>query len=111
MVNTQSRIFPEEWDAQTPQEFEIQTDHLISARRPDHIMIKKPQRTCRAEDFDFPGDHREKLKECENRDAYLDLARGLKKKPWNMQVTIKPIVIGALGTVTKRLSQGLRTWK
>ena len=29
------------------------------------------------------------------------------KKLWIMEVTIKPIVIGALGTVTKGLVQGL----
>ena len=32
---------------------------------------------------------------------YLDLARKLKKQ-WNMKVMVIPIVIGALGTVTKR---------
>ena len=37
---------------------------------------------------------------------YLDLARELKKL-WNMKVTIIPIVIGALGTVTKGLLKGL----
>ena len=41
-----------------------------------------------------------KLKECEKRDKYLDLARELKKL-WNMKVTVIPIVIGAFGTVTK----------
>ena len=40
------------------------------------------------------------LKESEKRDKYLDLARELKKL-WNMKVTAIPIVIGALGTVTK----------
>ena len=49
-------------------------------------------------DFAVPADHRIKLKECEKK----DLAREL-KKPWNMQVTIIPIVIGAFETVTKRL--------
>ena len=51
-------------------------------------------------------DHRIKLKECEKRDKYLDLARELKKL-WNMKVTIIPIVIGAFGTVTKGLLKGL----
>ena len=36
----------------------------------------------------------------------LDLARELKKL-WNMKVTIVPIVIGALGTITKGLLKGL----
>ena len=45
------------------------------------------------------------LKECEKKNKYLDLARELKKL-WNMKVTIVPIVIGALGTVTKGLLKG-----
>ena len=46
------------------------------------------------------------LKECEKRDKYYDFARELKKL-WNMKVTIIPIVIGAIGTVTKGLLKGL----
>ena len=56
---------------------------LISARRPDLIIINKkkknPQKTCKTDDFAVPADHRIKLKECEKRDKYLDLARELKK--------------------------------
>ena len=37
---------------------------------------------------------------------YLDLARELKKL-WNVKVTVIPIVIGAFGTVIKRLIKGL----
>ena len=51
-------------------------------------------------DFNVSVDHREKLKESEKKDKYLDLARELKKL-WNTKVTFIPIVIGALGTVTK----------
>ena len=47
-----------------------------------------------------------KLKVCEKRDNYLDLAREMKNL-WNMKVTIIPIVIGAFGTVTKGLLKGL----
>ncbi len=49
-------------------DIEIQTDHLISARRPDFIIINKKQRTCRIVDFDVAEDHRVKLKEYEKRD-------------------------------------------
>ena len=63
-------------------------------------------RTCKIVDFAVPADHRIKLKECEKKDKYLDLARELKKL-WNMQVTIIPIVIRAFGTVTKGLLKGL----
>ena len=88
-------------------DFDIHTDHLISARRPDLIIINKKKReTCKIVDFAIPADHRIKLKECEKKDKYLDLARELKKL-WNMQVIIIPIVIGAFGTVTKGLLKGL----
>ena len=87
-------------------DFDIHTDHLISVRRPDLIIINKKKRTCKIVDFAVPADYRIKLKECERRDKYLDLARELKKL-WNMQVTIISIVIGAFGTVTKGLLKGL----
>ena len=51
-------------------------------------------------------DHRINLKESEKKDKYLDLPRELKKLG-NMKVTIMPIVIGALGTITKGLLKGL----
>ena len=82
------------------------TDHLISARRPDLIIINKKKRTCKIVDFAVPADHRIKLKECEKKDKYLDLTRELKIL-WNMQVTIIPIVIGAFGTETNGLLKGL----
>ena len=89
-------------------DFNKQTDHLIPARRPDLIIInkKKKKRTSKIVDSAVPADHRIKLKECEKRDKYLDLARELKKL-WNVQVTIIPIVIGAFGTVTKGSLKGL----
>ena len=57
-------------------------------------------------DFAVLAVHIVDLKEGEERYKYLDLARELKKL-WNVKVTILPIVIGALGTVTKWLVQGL----
>ena len=95
-------------------DFNIQTDHLIPVRRPDLIIInnkkkekkEKKKRICKVVDFDVPADHRINLKESEKKDKYLDLARELKKL-WNKKVTIEPIVIGALGTITKGLLKGL----
>ena len=89
-------------------DFNIQTDHLISVRRPDLIIINKKQKKkiCKIVDFAVPPEHRIKLKECEKRDKYLDLAWKLKKL-WNMKVTIIPIKIGAFGMVTKGLLKSL----
>ena len=66
----------------------------------------KKKRTRQIVDFAIPAEHRIKLKECEKKDKYLDLARELKKQ-WNMQVTIISLVIGAFGTVTNRLLKGV----
>ena len=53
--------------------------------------------------FAVTTDHREKLKECEKKEKYLDPTKELKKL-WNMKVTIIPIVIDAL---TEGFVQGL----
>ena len=88
-------------------DFNIQTDHLIPARKPDIIIINnKKKRICKIVDFAVPVDHRINLKESEKKNKYLDLARELKKL-WNMKVTIVPIVIDALGIITKGLLKGL----
>ena len=55
--------------------------------------------------FAVSNDHRVKFKEKEKKDKYLDLARELKKTV-DIKVTLIPIVIGALSTVTKGLIQG-----
>ena len=82
-------------------DFYIQTDHLISVRRPDFITINK-----KIVDLAVPADQRIKLKESEKKDKYLDLARELKKL-WNIKVTIIPIVIGTFSTLTEGLLKGL----
>ena len=49
-------------------DFDIHTDHRISARRPDLMIInKKKKRICKIVDIAIPADHRIKLKECERR--------------------------------------------
>ena len=67
-------------------DFEIQTDHLISDRRPPPPTTtttkkkkKQKKRIYQIVDFAFSADHRVKLNESEKRDKYLD-HRELKKK-------------------------------
>ena len=85
--------------------FDIQTDHLIPARRqvPIIIYIKT---IFKIVDFAVLADPIIKLKEWEKKDKYLDLARELKKL-WNMKVKIVTIVSGAFGKITKGLFKGL----
>ena len=58
-------------------DFRIQTDHLISARRPYNNQQKK--RTCRTVDFAVLADHRLKFKGSLKKNKYLNFARELKK--------------------------------
>ena len=44
------------------------------------IIINKKKRISKIVDIAVPAVHRIKLKECEKKDKYLDLARELKKK-------------------------------
>ena len=59
-------------------DFDIQTDHLISVRRPNNNQQQK-KRICKIVDFAVPADQRIKLRECKKKDEYLDFARQLKK--------------------------------
>ena len=87
-------------------DFEIQTDHLISARKPD--LVEKKKETCQIVNFAVPAVHRLKLKESEKRDKYLDLAKELKRL-WHMKVTV--IVIGAFETIPKGLVKRLEDFE
>ena len=74
-----------QWD------FEIQTNHLISARRPNLVKVRKKkkkkkrgkkwerERICWIVEFAVPTDHRVKPKESEKRGEYVDPAWELKK--------------------------------
>ena len=55
--------------------WDFDTDHLISARRPDQIIINKKKKNCKIVNFAVLADHRIKRKECEKKDKYLNLAR------------------------------------
>ena len=69
-------------------------------------------------DLTLPANHRvkmkkktkQKIKQNKKKDKYLDLTRKLKKM-WNMKMTVIPIVICALDTVTKGLVHGLEILK
>ena len=90
-------------------DFWQKTDHLISTRRLDLIIINIKKKTCRFLDFAAPADRRVKLKESEKNKNRISTStfQGNWKKLWNIKVTIISIVIYALGTVTKGLIETL----
>ena len=83
-------------------DFRIQTDHLILACQLDLIIINKKKRTCQIVNFAVLAEHRVKLK---REISTSTLPKNWKN--WNMKVTVMPIRIDALGTVTRGLIKGL----
>ena len=100
MIYAQPRICPGEWDAQTPLGFWDTNRSPNLSQTARYYNNQQKKKTCKIVDFTVPADHRMKLKEGEKNDKYLDLTRVLKKL-WNIKVTFIPIIIGALGTVSK----------
>ena len=60
-------------------DFDIKTDHLISARWPDLVSVNNKQKTCRIVQFGIPTELKVKLKVHKTKDKYRDLASELKK--------------------------------
>ena len=89
MVYAQTIIHPKNEVHKILCDFEIQTDHLIPVRRPDLEVISKKkkererERTFRLIDFAIPADRKVIIKESENIDEYLNLARELKKSVYH----------------------------
>ena len=92
-------------------DFDIETDHLISARRPDLIKINGKNNN-KEKEFAKLSTWLSRLTTEQN---WKNVKRmistwtllGNRKKLWNMRVTIIPFVIGVFGTVTKGLLKGL----
>ena len=87
-------------------DFNIQTDHVFEARRPDMIVVDKVKKTCAIIDFAIHYDSRVNNKEMEKIEKYHDLARELRKL-WNMKVKVIPIIIGTLGTTPRQVKKRL----
>ena len=88
-------------------DFHMQTDHVIEARRPAIVLVKKKEATAVIVDIAVPGDTRIKTREQDKILKYQDLKREIKKL-WNLKpVKVVPIVVGALGAVTPNLRKHL----
>ena len=79
----------------------IQCDNVIEARRPDIIIVNKVERSAIIIDIAIPGDIRIAQKETEKITKYQDIKREIQRL-WNLRkVEIVPVIVGALGSVTK----------
>ena len=74
---------------------------MIEARRPDIIVIDKKERKGLIIDIAVPADKRKG----KSRKVYQDLKREIGRL-WKLKrVEVVPVVIGALGSVTKRFDR------
>eukprot|EP00795_Rhopilema_esculentum_P003281 gene3280-biopygen1499 len=85
----------------------IQTDNVIQARRPDIVVVNKKERKCYIIDVAVPGDVRIAEKEMEKIEKYDELKREVERL-WKVKAKVIPIVLGALGTVTRNLSNYIK---
>ena len=90
-------------DAKLYWDFNVYTDRVIEARRPDIILLKKKENECLVIDIAVPGDARVQSKEEEKSEKYQELCREIQKL-WRVKCKVIPVVIGALGTIPLRLS-------
>ena len=89
-------------------DFNIYTDKLIPARRPDIVLINKKKKETTIIDISCPRDTNTKDKEKEKVSKYLELKTEL-ETIWKSKTTIVPIVIGALGAVSRDLEKHLKS--
>jgi len=83
----------------------IQMDHVIEHRRSDIVVIDKDNKRALLIDIAVSSGRKAAGKDGWNR--YQDLARELKRL-WKVETKVIPIVVGALGTVTKSLEKNLK---
>ena len=87
----------------------VQCDNVIEARRPDLILVDKKAKSCLIIDVAIPGDCRIREKEIEKIEKYQNLKRELKRL-WSLKkVEVVPVVVGALGCISKGFSGWMDT--
>ena len=71
--------------------------------RPDITLVDKQHDVVKLIDVAIPGDSHIQHKVVKNREKYTEVQR-----IWKMQVSVVPVVIGALGSVPKELEANLQ---
>ena len=88
-------------------DMKIQTDKVLEHSRPDILVLEKDTRICKIIDVACPFDTRIIEKEREKVDHYQDLKWELKKIWQCSDAQVVPIIIEALGTVSKSFQKWL----
>ena len=82
-------------------DFEIQTEHLISARQQDFVIAKKKRENRPNGGVYCTSEPQSKNKRKQNKKLVLRPYQTTKKKLWNTKVTMIPIVIGVPEIIPK----------
>ena len=84
-------------------DFKIQCDRDIEHHKPDIVVVNKQEKSCLIIDIAVPGDQRIIFKEGKKIEVYTDLKNELYRL-WSLKtIDIVPIIVGALGAVSKKL--------
>jgi len=83
---------------------EVHTDREVTANRPDIIIKNKKEETLI--DVAIPADRNVVHKGAEKKLKYKSLCIEIQRM-WNLKCTIIPIIIGAIGIVTRSLRKNL----
>ena len=82
---------------------------VIEARRPDLILVEKKVKSFFIIDVTIPGDCRLREKEIERNEKHQILKRELKRL-WSLKkIVVVPVVVGALGCISKGFSGWIHT--
>ena len=87
----------------------IQCDNVMEARSPGLILVDKKAKSRVIIDAAIPGDCRIREKEIKKIEKYQNLKRELKRL-WSLKkVEVVPVVVGALGCISKGFSGWMDT--
>ena len=99
----------EEGDATVLWNQAVHTDGEVTANRPNIIIKNKiKEKTCTLVDVAIPADRNVVQKEVETKLKYKSLCIE-KQRMWNLKCTILPVIIGAIGIVTRSFRKNLET--
>ena len=83
----------------------IQCDREITARKPDIVLVKKNKRSCTITDITITVYIRVKEKQKGKIERYQELKTEIKRM-WNIRsIKVIPVVVGALGSTSKKLKK------
>ena len=102
MCSTNDGSFEIYWDRK------IEVGKGLEHNKPDLIVVDKVNKKWTVVDFSVPWDANVKRKEEENIARYADLATEIRRL-YKVRTEIIPIVVGALGTIPKRLKGYLKS--